>query len=60
MLGVCKRCNRKLTLTKSITQGYGETCYKKYLEELRKEYERNQLTIFHFIADETEHSIGSE
>lgn len=50
MLGKCKRCNKKLTLSESIIRGYGETCYKKHIKELNKEFERNQLTIFHFLG----------
>jgi hypothetical protein len=32
----CKRCGRKLVTKESIQVGMGSTCYKRYLEELRK------------------------
>lgn len=30
----CKRCNRKLKDEESKQRGFGETCYKKYLDSL--------------------------
>lgn len=30
---ICKRCGRKLKTVKSIKQGFGPVCWKKYLKE---------------------------
>lgn len=42
----CGRCGRKLKTNKSIEQGYGPVCYKKYLKEQEEVGTMdNQLTI---------------
>lgn len=40
----CKRCGRVLKTEKSITLGYGQTCFKKVYEEKVK-----QITILKYI-----------
>jgi hypothetical protein len=42
----CRRCGRELKNEKSITLGYGITCYKKMIKE--KQY---QETIFKYIKE---------
>lgn len=42
----CGRCGRKLKTHKSIEQGYGPVCWRKYLKDQAKiGFMENQLTI---------------
>lgn len=43
----CKFCNRGLKSEKSVQQGYGDRCYKLYLEG----YRGIQSTIYDFIKE---------
>lgn len=40
----CRRCNRPLKDDKSIAEGFGPTCKKKFAEE-EAEFQRIQITI---------------